>query len=186
MGIYLKPSAVRLLPLLALTALGCSLFTATPTVAVATENPGALTPETQAVTEPPAANAGSGQVTVTGAITKAFTPSSASALLTADRVTIALHEADGVSGAVVQFAKDIQPGTYPVNDHLHNPVVDVFGEYDIFGDNHQIYLSTDGTLTLTKTGDAYSGTFTFTAENIKDASAVITVSGSFADLSLGS
>lgn len=137
----------RLLVPLALRALSCSLFSAAPATAIATEAPGDLPAETPSVTEPPAANAGLAQITVTGVITRAFTPSSASALPIADRVTIAPHETDGISGAVVQFSKDIQPGTYLINDHLHNPVVDVWGEYDVFGDYHRIFLSTGGTLT---------------------------------------
>jgi hypothetical protein len=45
-------------------------------------------------------------------------------------------------------------------------------------------LSTKGTLTLTATGDKFSGTFQFTAGYNKDESKIINVAGAFVDVPL--
>ena len=130
----------------------------------------------------PASNsANASQVVITGAINKTYTPVSVEAGPLVNHIVINVNEAD-VGGVTLQFPMDTQPGTCPIGDHLHNPNVDVLAEYDTFGDNAALYLSTKGTLTLTATGDQLSGMFQFTAEYNKDESKTINVAGAFVEV----
>ncbi len=149
-------------------------------------------PPSQNSAPPPTAvagNAQNGQVVITGAINKTYTPKELTAVKIGDRVGINVNESD-VCGVSLQVPIDIQPGTYPIEDHLHSPVVNIFGEYDApFCDDtpselKHVFSSTQGTLTLTMTGKKFSGTFQFTAGNVKDESKTIQVSGSFRDAAL--
>jgi hypothetical protein len=147
----------------------------------ATSNPA---PTEAANPAPPAAgNSNAGQVVISGAVNKTYTPINLEAGTLGTNMIVNLHETttDGVSLA---FPPDTQPGTYAIEDHLKNPVVDFSGEYDQFKLD-AFYLSTGGTLTLTATGSKFSGTFEFTAVNSKDSSKTIKVAGSFTDVPVG-
>jgi hypothetical protein len=131
----------------------------------------------------PAGAASPGQVTITGAINKTYTPVSIEARPIASNVYVNVNEAD-VGGVALQFPADAQPGVYPVEDHLHIPIGYVIADYITYGDNRVTYLGTGGTLTLTATGKKFSGQFAFTAGNTQDGSKTIQVTGTFADVSL--
>lgn len=124
-----------------------------------------------------------GEVVISGAINRRYTPLEVTALRISDDVGILLVEKD-TCGVSVQFPSDAQPGTYSFGDHLHQPVVDVLGEYAPDCGKQGFYLSAKGTLKLIASGSKYSGTFEFTAGNHKDESKTIQVSGSFNDVSL--
>ena len=130
-------------------------------------------------------NLNAGQIVISGAISKTYTPIKVEAGKLMDRMVINLNEKT-VGGVSLQFPADTQPGTYPIEDHLNKPVVDVFGEYDVFGGGGAFYLSTNGTLTLTAVGSKFSGRFQFTAGHNKDASKTIEVTGSFTDVPFNS
>jgi hypothetical protein len=132
---------------------------------------------------PASGNSNASQIVITGAIDKTYAPVKVEAGTLANNIAISVNEAE-VGGVTIQFPADTQPGTYPIGDHLHKPVVDVLAEYDVFGNNAAFYLSTKGTLTLTATGDKFSGTFQFTAGYNKDESKIINVAGAFVDVPL--
>jgi hypothetical protein len=158
---------------------------------------GGVGPAPSGSNAPPHAATGArtGQVVITGAINKTYTPEEAMAVKISDHVGINLNE-KSVCGVSIQFPIDMKPGAYPirdhlhVRDHLHEPVVDIFGEYDAqFCDDTPVelkhtFLSTTGKLTLTATSGKFSGTFEFTAGNVQDKSKTIQVSGSFSDVAL--
>jgi hypothetical protein len=123
-----------------------------------------------------------GQVVITGAIDKTYTPQEVYAVKIADSVGIGLDE-EFPCGVSLQFPIDIQPGTYPIEDVLHEIVSDVFGRYGEVCDLEEgHYASTAGTLTLTATGASFSGTFEFSAASVRDNSKTIQVSGSFSNV----
>jgi hypothetical protein len=133
--------------------------------------------------QPPASASGPGQVTIIGAIEKSYTPREALALPLAGNVSLTLSEEDAVSGVALQFPADTPPGTYVIEDHAHEALINIFAEYARFDDGDALYyLSTTGTLNLTAAGDKFSGTFEFTAAYTKDDSKTIKVAGSFADV----
>jgi hypothetical protein len=129
-----------------------------------------------------------GEMVITGAVNKRYTPQDVAAVKISDRVGINLNEReDDVCGVSIEFPRDLQPGTYNIGDQLHSlrqmVVVDISGEYGTFcnegGSLSDTYQSTEGTLTLTTSGSRFSGTFQFAAGQIKDESKTIQVSGSF-------
>ena len=133
-------------------------------------------------------NARTGQVVITGAINKTYTPREVAAVKIGDDIGINVNE-KSVCGVSVQFPIDAQPGSYPIEDRLHQVVAKVFGEYGSFCDSGgslsgNTYQSTNGKLTLTASGAKFSGAFEFSAGNLKDQSKTIQVSGSFNDVSL--
>lgn len=123
------------------------------------------------------------EVVISGAINKSYTPLEVKVLRISDDVGVLFVETEAC-GVSVQFPIETQPGTYSFGDHLHQPVVDVLGEYAPDCGTAGVYLSTQGTLKLTESGSKYAGTFAFTAGNHKDQSKTIQVSGAFNDLSL--
>ena len=132
-------------------------------------------------------NARNGQVVITGAINKTYTPREVAAVKIGDDVGINVIE-KSVCGVSVQFPIDAQPGSYPIEDQLHQVVTKVSGEYGAFCDSGgslsgNTYQSMNGKLTLTTSGAKFSGTFEFSAGNIKDQSKTIQVSGSFSNVS---
>jgi hypothetical protein len=68
-----------------------------------------------------------------------------------------------------------QDGTAPVGSNA------AFGQVTI---NRVTYLGTGGTLTLTATGEKFSGQFAFTAGNTQDESKTIQVTGTLVDVPL--
>jgi hypothetical protein len=129
-----------------------------------------------------------GEVVITGAVNKRYTPQEINAVRIADRVGINLNEKeDDVCGVSMTFPGGLKQGTYQLGDQLHSlrqmVVVDIYGEYGTFCDEHgslsDTFQSTQGTLTLTASGAKFSGTFQFAAAQIKDESKTIQVSGSF-------
>jgi hypothetical protein len=145
---------------------------------------GGASPDNNALSSAPMGSSASpGQVTITGAINKMYTPVSIEAGPIGNNVYVNVNEAD-VGGVALQFPADAQPGAYSVEDHLHVPIGDVIADYITYGDNRVTYLGTGGTLTLTTTGEKFSGQFAFTAGNTQDGSKTIQVMGTFADVSL--
>ena len=128
-------------------------------------------------------SANAGQVSISGALSKNFTPIRVEASKVGSKILIFLTEksADGVS---LTFPPDTQPGTYPIEDNLNQLLVDVSGEYDMLSNNAAIYPSTKGSLKLTAVGSKFSGEFQFTAGNKKNHSETIEVTGSFTDVPL--
>jgi hypothetical protein len=129
-----------------------------------------------------------GEVVITGAVNKKYTPQEVAAVKIADSIGINLHEReDDVCGVSIDFPRDLQPGSYPFGDQLHAlrqmVIVNVSGEYGTFcnegGSLSDAYQSTQGTLTLTASGAKFSGSFQFAAGQIKDESKRIQVAGSF-------
>jgi len=129
------------------------------------------------------AGGNAGQVSISGAVSKNFTPIRVEASKVGSKMLIFLTEksADGVS---LTFPPDTQPGTYPIEDNLNQLLVDVSGEYDMLSNNAAIYPSTKGSLKLTAVGSKFSGEFQFTAGNKKNHSETIEVTGSFTDVPL--
>ncbi|MBI5878373.1 MAG: hypothetical protein HZB53_12050 [Chloroflexi bacterium] len=162
-------AAVLLVALLALTACGES------------DSPAGSYPAPAGATSAAPRAANTGQVVISGALSKSFTPVSVEAGTLGKLMVINLHEknADGVS---LSFPPDTKPGTYAIEDQSAKPVVDFAGAYSVFGSAAAFYLSTKGSLTLTAVGSKYSGQFQFTARHTKDASKTIEVSGPFADV----
>jgi len=119
-----------------------------------------------------------GEIAITGAVNKTFTPIKKEAGKLMNSIVINLFEKT-LGGVSLTFPADTQPGTYAIEDHLHKPVVDVLAEYDVFGSPHAFYLSTQGTLVLTAVGAKFSGHFEFAAGHNKDESKTIKVVGSF-------
>jgi hypothetical protein len=186
----MKPSPVSTLiifPLLALVIvqLACS-FGAPPANSPQSPNAapqqpaGNTAPVTTAQAPASSGNANAGQVVISGAVNKTYTPINFEAGTLGNSMIINLHETtiDGISLAI---PPDTQPGTYAIEDHLTNAVVDFSGEYALWKSD-AFYESTKGTLTLTATGSKFSGQFQFTAVNSKDSSKTIEVTGSFADV----
>ncbi len=134
-----------------------------------------------AVISGPAQDLKPGEIGISGAITKTFTPVSSDAGALGDKIIINLHEGT-VGGVSLALPPNTKPGTYVIGDHLRKPVVDFSGEYDVFGPSHAFYLSTAGSLVLTFTGSKYSGYFRFQAVHNKDATKSIWVIGSFTDV----
>jgi hypothetical protein len=129
-----------------------------------------------------------GEIVITGAVNKKYTPQEVAAVKIADSIGINLNEhEDDVCGVSIDFPRDLQPGSYPFGDQLHSlrqmVVVNVSGEYGTFcnegGSLSDAYQSTQGTLTLTASGAKFSGRFQFDAGQIKDESKRIQVAGSF-------
>lgn len=134
--------------------------------------------------EPASGNSSTGQVAISGAINKTYVPEEVTAVEIVDGVGISLYE-EFPCGVLIQFPLDVQPGTYPIEDQLHQVITEVFGRYGELCDSDEgFYESAQGTLTLTTTGERFSGTFEFTAGNVTDNSKTIQVSGSFSDVSL--
>lgn len=125
-----------------------------------------------------AANLKPGAIAITGAVNKTFTPIKKEAGRLMNNIVINLFEKT-VGGVTLTFPSDTQPGTYPIEDHLHKPIVAILAEYDVFGPAHAFYLSTQGTLVLTAVGAIFSGHFEFSAGYNKDETKMIKVVGSF-------
>jgi hypothetical protein len=125
-----------------------------------------------------AANLKPGDIAITGVVNKTFTPIKKEAGKLMNSMVINLFEKT-VGGVTITFPADTQPGTYPIEDHLHKPVVDVLAEYSVWGPAHAFYLSTQGTLVLTAVGAKFSGHFEFSAGYNKDETKTIRVVGSF-------
>jgi len=132
---------------------------------------------------PASAADGARQVVISGAINKTYTPVEISAVKINDRVGVSLIE-EFPCGAELRFPIDMQPGSYPIGEHMSAPIADVIAQYspDCGKDGH--YLSAQGTLKLTASGGKYSGEFEFTARHSRDQSKTIKVSGSFSDAAL--
>ena len=127
------------------------------------------------------------QVVITGAINKTYAPREVAAVKNGEYVGINVNE-KSVCGVSLQFPIDMQPGEYPIEDKLNQVAAKVSGEYGAFCDSGgslsgNTYESTNGKLTLTASGEKFSGAFEFTAGNIKDRSKTIQVSGSFSNVS---
>ena len=125
-----------------------------------------------------AANLKAGEIAITGAVNKTFTPIKKEAGKLMNSIVINLFEKT-LGGVTLTFPADTQLGTYPIEDHLHKPVVAFLAEYDVFGPAHAFYLSTQGTLVLTAVGVRFSGHFEFSAGHNKDDTKTIKVVGSF-------
>lgn len=123
-----------------------------------------------------------GYISIRGVVSKSFAPEEVNAVKLGERVSINLVE-NFPCGVTIQFARDLKPGTYPINDHMRNVVVDVAGEYSPDCGKTGTYLSTDGSLKLTDSGDKYSGTFDFSAALAREPTKTIRVSGNFTDIS---
>jgi hypothetical protein len=99
-------------------------------------------------------NAG-GQVVITGAIERTYTPGEITAVKIDKYIGINMNE-QFPCGVTLQFPIDIQPGTYSIGDRLHQPINDIFAEYGISCNRAGIlvgaFKSTKGTLTLTASG----------------------------------
>lgn len=133
-------------------------------------------------TTTPSSNAG--QVVISGAVNKTYTPVNVEAGTLGSSMIINLHE-NSTDGISLAFPPDTQPGTYTIQDSSHHAVVDFSGQYSSFSSD-AFYLSTKGTLTLTAVGSKFSGQFQFSATHNKDASKTIDVSGSFTDVPVSS
>jgi len=127
--------------------------------------------------------AGGRQIVISGDINKTYTPQEITAAKIADYVGVTMIE-EFPCGVELRFRIDKQPGTYAIEDHLRQPVVEVLGLYSPDCGKSGYYMSTQGTLKLTESGKKYSGTFEFTAALNRDHSKTIKVSGSFSDASL--
>jgi hypothetical protein len=100
-----------------------------------------------------------------------------------DRVGISLME-EFPCGAELRFPIDMQPGEYPIGEHMSVPLAEVIAQYSPDCGKDGSYLSSQGTLKLTASGGKYSGEFEFTAKHNRDQSKTIKVSGSFSDVAL--
>lgn len=84
----------------------------------------------------------------------------------------------------IRFPLSAEPGTYPITSGYTDTFdgTTATGNYiDQRGDPAAQFAATDGTLTLTSSGDSFSGTFEFTAQDDLSGKTV-TVSGTFADI----
>src|SRR5262245_39455049 len=70
---------------------------------------------------PAAPGGGQGQVVITGAVSKTFMPTEVSAVKIGDSVGINVFEKEPC-GVALQFPNDLSPGTYPMDDALHQLV----------------------------------------------------------------
>jgi hypothetical protein len=129
-----------------------------------------------------------GEVVISGAVTKRYAPQEVASVKIGDQVGININEKeDDPCGVSLHFPRDLQLGTYEIEDRLHSMrnvvVVQVTAEYGAFcnenGRLSDTYQSTKGTLTLTAAGARFSGSFQFAAGQIKDESRTVQVSGSF-------
>jgi hypothetical protein len=132
---------------------------------------------------PASATARARQVVISGAINKTYTPVEISAAKIMDRVGISLME-EFPCGAELRFPIDMQPGEYPIGEHMSVPLAEVIAQYSPDCGKDGSYLSSQGTLKLTASGGKYSGEFEFTAKHNRDQSKTIKVSGSFSDVAL--
>lgn len=121
-----------------------------------------------------------GQIVISGAVSKTFTPVKVEAALIGSNTVIYLTEGKGPSGVSLSFPPDTQPGVYPIGKEIGQP--DVLAHYEMYGANTGLYYSNKGTLTLTAVGPKFSGQFQFTAVDSKDSTKTIEVSGSFTDV----
>ncbi len=181
----MKPSPISkliLFPLLALAVaqFACSLGAQPPSAAPQQPDASLPAPSDSATSAPEISNAG--QIVISGAVSKTYTPAKVEANNIMGRIVINLIE-KSATGVFISFPVDTQSGTYTMEYYLDNPAGGVTGQYQVFSGGNAIkYECTQGTLTLTAVGSKFSGQFQFTAVDSKDASKTIEVSGTFTDV----
>ena len=144
------------------------------------------TNETAGPSNPPAANAGPGEVVVQGDLNLAYRPSTQTASPLVDTIAISLLDSNQATGVLLFMPLDIQPGTYPIGDLFNQAEAEVTARFDTFdGATVNSYESISGTLTLTETGVSFSGSFTFEAVHTPDGSRPITATGNFTGVAAG-
>jgi hypothetical protein len=132
-------------------------------------------------TSAPAANAGANQVTVTGAVNQTYDVQLVQANKMPGDIRIYLG-LELLCDLFINIPFDTPPGAYPIATESKSDVV--FAQYNDGCHSPDSYPNTNGTLTLTATGDKWSGTFKFTGQNREDPSKKVEVTGSFSDVPL--